>query len=171
MGPGGGSRSSVSPVAMSTMDGLFDVVGALLAGHHAGTTSPGLRPSAAISANDSGLTTLVSLSSASAKCFEVASIALPAAAIATLKYLNDGAPSKPGPYRRAEGDTGRVGSAGMVTWTTKPAGCALSVMDGRWHCSRPPSSSVRSVQNFKLTHYRRPLTWTERQACMWHRSP
>jgi hypothetical protein len=97
-------------------------------GAYAGFTSPGTRPSAAISLDDRDLTTCASLPSASAKCF-AASTAFPATAMAALKYLKDGAPSKPALYRLALGDDSHDdGCPGVVTWTTQPAGGALSDM-------------------------------------------
>jgi len=60
----------------------------------AGFTSPALRLSAEISNSESPLTTDISrsLSSVSAKCSLVASMALKGAAMATLKYRNNGGP-------------------------------------------------------------------------------
>src|SRR5689334_5145858 len=95
---------------------------------HAGLTSPARRLSASISLEDSSLTTPIFISPAttlaSAECFDVASIALLGSAIATLKYLNDGADSAATPIHRAPAE---ASGAGMVTWTTHPAGDALSV--------------------------------------------
>src|SRR6185503_18409898 len=76
---------------------LFLPVGhssALLPCAHAGFTSPALRLNAAISLEESFLTTDTTptlASTPSARCFVVASMALSGAAIATLKYSNDGA--------------------------------------------------------------------------------
>jgi hypothetical protein len=56
-------------------------------------------------------------------------MAFPATAMAALKYLKDGAPSKPALYRLALDDGGiEDGCPGVVTWTTQPAGDALSDM-------------------------------------------
>src|SRR5262245_47285872 len=90
-----------------------------LSRRHAGFTSPGWRPSAAISAEERALTTLHS--PASAKCL-AASMASPARATAALKYLSDGASGRVGPIHAAR----RVADcAGMIIWTTQPAGGAL----------------------------------------------
>jgi hypothetical protein len=72
-----------------------------------------------------------------AKCFPVASAALWASAIATLKYRKDGAPNLSGPVHRPVGTDG-VGSAGTVTWTTQPAGGALSVIHVELQCGAVP---------------------------------
>ena len=95
---------------------------ALLSRRHAGFTSPGWRPSAAISADERALTTLPS--PAAANCL-AASMALPATTKAALKYLNDGASGRVAPIH----STPRVAdSVGMTIWTTQPAGGDFSVM-------------------------------------------
>jgi hypothetical protein len=101
---------------------------------YAGLTSPAVRPSAAISPDERALTTLVSGCWGSAKCFVVAVIAASAVATATLKYLNDGGPRSA--ERRLEGDSIDEGCPGAITWTTQPAGGALSVMHATWRVSR-----------------------------------
>lgn len=100
-----------------------------------------MRPRAAISPDESGLTTLVSGCWGSAKCFVVAAIAASAVATATLKYLNEGGPRSA--ERRLEGDCIGEGCPRMVTWTTQPAGGALSVMHATWRVSR---TRVKTVQ-------------------------
>jgi hypothetical protein len=89
-----------------------------LSRRHAGFTSPGWRPSAVISADESALTTLPT--PVAAKCV-VASMASPATATAALKYLNNGASGKVAPTHSPE-------CAGMTIWTTQPAGGVLSGM-------------------------------------------
>lgn len=108
---------------------------------YAGLTSPAVRPRAAISPGESALTTLVSGCWGSAKCFVVAAIAASAVATATLKYLNDGGPRSA--ERRLEGDCIDEGCPGVVTWTTQPAGGALSIMHATWRVSR---TRVKAVQ-------------------------
>jgi hypothetical protein len=95
---------------------------------HAGLTSPALRRSTAISSDESALTALVSRSGSSAKCFLVASTAFSEAAIATLKYLKDGASGKVPARGLPVVDC--VDCAGIVTWTTQPVGATLPVMHG-----------------------------------------
>ena len=64
----------------------------------------------------------------SSECFLAAATAFSGAAIATLKYLNDGASCKVFARDRV-GDC--VAGAGTATWTTHPAEDASSVM----HCN------------------------------------
>ena len=71
----------------------------------------------------------------------VAATAASAIATATLKYLNDGGPTSA--ERRLEGDCIDEGCPGVVTWTTQPAGGALSIMHGTWRVSR---TRVKAVQ-------------------------
>src|SRR5215468_4581412 len=85
---------------------------------HAGFISPAPRLKAAISAGDSFLTTDISQVAASglfAKCLAVASIALSGAAIATLKYWNDGAPAAMMGGRHGASASLTSGFLGMVT--------------------------------------------------------
>jgi len=72
----------------------------------------------AISADERALTTVPS--PAAANCL-AASMALPATAMAALKYLSDGASGRVAPIHS-------VDCAGMTIWTTQPAGGALSDM-------------------------------------------
>jgi hypothetical protein len=108
----------------------------------AGFTSPAVRLSAAISRSESPLTTAISrsLSSVSAKCCLVASIALKAAGMATLKYRNDGGPKPRRPTQRDRASSD--GWAGIVSCTTQPAGDALSVMPRDLGYIAPPSQAT-----------------------------
>ena len=108
----------------------------------AGFTSPAARLSAAISRSESPLTTAISrsLSSVSPKCCLVASMALNGAAMATLKYRNDGGPKPRRPTQRDRASSD--GSAGIVSCTTQPAGDALSVMHRDLGYIAPPSQAT-----------------------------
>src|SRR5262245_17182719 len=55
-------------------------------------------------------------------------MALSGAAIATLKYWNDGASNPARPSHLPPFVIGGASGAGIVTWITQPAGDALSVM-------------------------------------------
>jgi hypothetical protein len=125
---------------------------------YAGLISPGLRPSAAISAKDRRLTACILRSSSSgmAKCFPVASVALWASAIATLKYWKDGAPNLTGPIHRPVGADG-AGSAGTVTWITQPAGGALSVMLAQLQCAAVSCQERRNGTFHESVHPRHSL--------------
>ena len=143
----------------------------------AGFTSPTLRLSAAISGSERPLTTDISrsLSSDPAKCSLVASMALNGAAMATLKYRNDGGPKPRRPTHRDRASS--EGRAGIVSCTTQPAGDALSVMhrDLGYFASqsqeRSPSKlpcGGRSLQFIWLTSpgFRRSKTVTARWESM-----
>jgi hypothetical protein len=142
------------------------IAGSLPAGDHAGLTSPAWRLSASISLEESPRTTHVFPSSASTEteCFEVASMALLGSAIATLKYLNDGAADAPGPIHRVPDG---LSGAGMVIWTTQPTGDALPVMhreDGSVRVSVQPSVKVPYFQTDPLPLAGRvAFSWTGRK--------
>jgi hypothetical protein len=67
----------------------------------------------------------------------VAAIAASAVAAATLKYLNDGGPIRLA--KRFVGDGFAEGCPGVVTWTTQPAGGALSLIKRHGACPAPES--------------------------------
>jgi hypothetical protein len=121
---------------------------------YAGLTSPAVRPRAAISPDESALTTLVSGCWGSAKCLVVAAIAASAVATATLKYLNDGGPISAA--RRLEGDCIGDGCPVVITWTTQPAGGALSIMHATWRVSRTRVKAVQFPAPFCVRRHRFP---------------
>ena len=117
---------------------LHDAPGEPGARHRqAGLTDPVLRVSEASSSEDSPLTTDISESLASdlARCFAVAAMASLAEASATLKYWNEGAPGTGEPIHLAPTIVGASSGEATVTWTTQPAGDALSIMHAVWGAS------------------------------------
>src|SRR5262249_9515438 len=95
---------------------------------HARLTSPTDRGIEATSAADRARTTPTVNSLLEPECFRVASIAISASAMATLKYWKDGAPKMAGPIHGVPSALVGVLCAGIVSWTTQPVGVVLSLM-------------------------------------------
>ena len=115
----------VSPGSCAVSD-LYDPTESLAA--HARLTSPNDRGIDATSAADRARTAAMLTSLLEAECFRVASTAISASAIATLKYSKDGAPEMAGPIHGVPSALVVVMGAGTVSWTTQPAGVVLSLM-------------------------------------------
>ena len=98
---------------------------------HARLTSPNDRGIDATSAADRVRTTPTITPLSEPKCFRVASTAISASAMATLKYCKDGAPKMAGPVHGVPSALVGVMGTGIVSWTTQPAGVVLSLMHGR----------------------------------------
>ena len=111
------------PCAVSDLD---DPTESLVA--HARLTSPTDRGIEATSAADRARTTPMVTSLLEPECFRVASIAISASAMATLKYWKDGAPKMAGPIHGVPSALVGLVCAGIVSWTTQPAGVVLSLM-------------------------------------------
>src|SRR5262249_9369431 len=105
------------PCAVSDLD---DPTESLVA--HARLTSPTDRGIEATSAADRARTTPPITPLSDPDCFRVASIAISASAMATLKYWKDGAPKMAGPIHGVPSGLVGVVCAGIVSWTTQPAG-------------------------------------------------
>jgi hypothetical protein len=114
------------PCAVSDLD---DPTESLVA--HARLTSPTDRGIEATSAADRARTTPTITPLSDPECFSVASIATSASAMATLKYWKDGAPEMAGPIHGVPSALVGVVCAGIVSWTTHPAGVVLPLMHGR----------------------------------------
>jgi hypothetical protein len=111
------------PCAVSDLD---DPTESLVA--HARLTSPDDRGIDATSAADRARTTPTITSLLEPECFRVASTAISASAMATLKYCKNGAPKMAGPIHGLPSALVGVRGAGMVSWTTQPAGVVLPLM-------------------------------------------
>ena len=98
---------------------------------HARLTSPADRGIEATSAADRARTTATITRLSDPECFRVASIAISASAMATVKYWKDGAPKMAGPIHGAPSALVGVTYTGIVSWTTQPAGVVLPLMHGR----------------------------------------
>src|SRR5262252_4679802 len=97
---------------------------------HARLTSPNDRGIDATSAADSARTTPTITPLSEPKCFRVASTAISASAMATLKYCKDGAPQMAGPIHGVPSAVVGVMRAGIVSRKTQPAGVVLPIMHG-----------------------------------------
>jgi hypothetical protein len=98
---------------------------------HARLTSPTDRGIEATSAADRARTTPTITPLSEPECFRVASIAISASAMATLKYWKDGAPKMAGPTHGVPSALVGLACAGIVSWTTQPAGVVSPLMHGR----------------------------------------
>ena len=98
---------------------------------HAHLTSPNNRGIDATSAADRARTTPMITPLSEPEWFRVAVTAISASAMATLKYCKDGAPKMAGPIHGVPSAFVGVMCAGIVSWTTQPAGIVLPVMHGR----------------------------------------
>jgi hypothetical protein len=114
------------PCAVSNLD---DPTESLVA--HARLTSPTDKGIEASSAADRARTTPMVTPLSEPKCSRVAITAISASGMATLKYCRDGAPKMAGPTHGVPSALLGVMGAGRVSWTTQPAGVALSLMHRR----------------------------------------
>jgi len=109
------------PCAVSDLD---DPTESLVA--HARLTSPNDRGIDATSADDRARTTPTITPLSEPECFRVASTAISASAMATLKYCKDGAPKMVGPIHEVPSAVVGVTCAGIVSWTTPTGRCCLA---------------------------------------------
>jgi len=111
------------PCAVSYLDDPTEILVA-----YARLTSPTDRGIEATSAADRARTAATITPLSMPECFRVASTAISASAMATLKYCKHGAPEMAGPIHGVSSALVGLMGAGRVSWTTQPAGVVLSLM-------------------------------------------